>query len=104
GQPQPGFVRWALRVLASGVGEGHGGGISWPTGEFVRRCPQACPLHRSDVKGLYWTVLGHSPNEKAHLRGLSGLYWSRPDSFLAERAGFEPAVRIHPHTLSRRAT
>jgi hypothetical protein len=24
--------------------------------------------------------------------------------FLAERAGFEPAVGINPHTLSRRAT
>jgi hypothetical protein len=42
------------------------------------------------------------------LSGLSGRFqcrWKRlKTQFLAEQAGFEPAVGINPHTLSRRAT
>lgn len=60
---------------------------------------------------LAWDVLERQEAKKPGSYGETGLFGvflrslgMLENVFLAERAGFEPAVGINPHTLSRRAT
>ncbi len=46
----------------------------------------------------------HVTDKLQYLQGFCGMYWDTLDLYVAEKAGFEPALGINLNTLSRRAT
>ncbi len=48
-----------------------------------------------DASGQAW-MIGYRENQGPAWS--SGLSWTTPDAYLAERAGFEPAIRFNPYT------
>lgn len=55
-------------------------------------CPQMCPHLRSDVKAPRRTMGNKKAPHCGAFRGSTGLCRTAADDFLAEGAGFEPAV------------